>query len=1831
MKRAIGFQLLILCLFLPAAPALGQADAAEAFEAGKAAFAEEDYAAARDAFARAAETDNRNAEVFLWLGKARYRLGELDEALEAWRRTLALSPEEPHAKRMLAALRGVVEDADTRLSLIRGLLDRDLAGPAHGEAQKLLRDEALTDAQRARALVLLGEARLLQGKPADALAQVEEVRRLYADDAPTAELLLVEGKALLFPGLDHSSALATLRKVVAEHEGTPSAAAAELVLIQWRAGHDLTPAAAKDLAAWIAAHANHRDAWTARKALVQAYLELDAREAPPEADADLGEHERSALSGVTAAVAAAPSPQEARAIVYDAWKRIQARYVPAGAHEALAAALEALLEPAALPRDARRKLRVELASARIEIALSRLTRLAEAGELPEGDMPDVLAAAVAACDAVNRQFPAEPIWGRMAGLSHRVLGLAGRVPWPPSIDSLKAPQQWAVEIALPVIQSHADPKAVRQALAVIAAIRSEDRPADMENRWSLVRLLAGLQERVAAAIPEESPHRAGEYWALARLAHEVAQAEFSRNVSDGRDEANAELSDAQKTMIDALARLVENHAAKGPEAASFLRDHLAPWVARNHYAAAEAAYEALLAALREQEQRRVRLEIAALRARQVHERHRRLLAAGRKVPAELDPLHVQAIETCYALQAGLPAGAPELNGPRRLWNAIIRHYEALELHEVAEAAVLQRPAEAVPKANAWAVLRLAELRRAAAEREMRETLAEFEGDERIELTDAFQQALAAYRSVITDHPDSGLVHAAANGVFRVGRLFQQRGAYDVAVRVYREFAEFAGDRPRLAQSGLGAAGVAERARYAAASALDAKANDALNKLLAEREPDDPPPAELSEEYAAAIEAYTAIITARPRGPLAHAALRRILSVALAYARADAWDVAEGVFADLQGAGLELRRPERLDLARGVCKLGPVLPDHARKMLQALAAPAPVPALPGIDGQYDKLGTKTFGATFAEDRELYVTEDTAGGLGFGSSGEENDGGFRTGFEEEREAGGAPVALPEPAKESAQKGETALPALRSPDDADTRPGTAADELRRSDRLAAAAIRQSHAQQAAQVARLRGRLTVRGNAAAGGRRAEEMPFLSEAELARWKAAFDAAYQVFQAIRKAEPTSPTAEQARGEILLMVDRWRTAGEWQRAAQLTERYLADNPRDAELPQLQLKASDDYLAWASEPVESRPSKQEMLAEVAERFATARERLADIVERFEDRKPVVHEAQWSIATSWLTQARVVHGFSAVLARGQYVRAADEVRQVAGRFPQHPKIGEIPNMLWQIAEELAARGYHDEAIEVWTDLTVHYPTHSQALQARYRIAQTYQNRLGRPLKAAEAYMELNFARADDAAAQQNIQDRIFGIGAQLKNEQRWVEALHVLESFVASFPKHARAGEALTMVGQIHQSNQAWQDAIAAYERVILEFPEGQWVRTAKWAIAECTINLSQWREAMLAYYDYLKVYPGDANKPEAERRIGILKDLSRYQALVDEEDHKKAFDAQYQIAEIVLKQLSNRVKAIIEYRKVTEGWPESHLADDALHQVGVTYLAMNKTGPAREALRRVAAEYPNSPLADDAMFRVGQSYEDEARQLSAVTRAESLERAQLEAQHEAYSRFTQARSKLSRDVAKRVSELEAGGKGAQAELEAARGAAQLGQFSATNAAVYAEQAGQEVQEMTARELADRQDKINAALREAVEAYDRAAKTPAADKADDALLRMAVIYAEKLDDSELAMKTYEEIVRQFSGTAVAEDASWRIARHYERQAEHDKAIEAYKAFLRNYRRSDRAGQAQFAVAENYEHQDKWVDAMDAYKNYITNFPDGPLVEKAREQINWIEKYRL
>ena len=374
---------------------------------------------------------------------------------------------------------------------------------------------------------------------------------------------------------------------------------------------------------------------------------------------------------------------------------------------------------------------------------------------------------------------------------------------------------------------------------------------------------------------------------------------------------------------------------------------------------------------------------------------------------------------------------------------------------------------------------------------------------------------------------------------------------------------------------------------------------------------------------------------------------------------------------------------------------------------------------------------------------------------------------------------------------------------------------------------------------------------------------PPLAAAELARLEKAIDAAYKIFQEVRTKYADTPTAEQARGEVLVMIGYWRGLTEWERSATLAVRFLGDNPSDPQLPHLRLEVARDRLAWAAKPIGKALTRQELLAEVAARFAAARADLSKIVADFVKQRPLQQEAQWDLANSFLTEARAVSAVSPTLARGQFVRAARELRAVAVKYPGHPQIGQIAPMLWNIAQEMETQGYEDESVLVWNELAISDPMNPLAQQAIDKIAQTYRGGLKRPLKAAETYVELNFIRGGSDAA---TQEAVFQIGASLKNEKRWVEALQVLETFVNSFPRHAQAGQALTMIGQIHQTNQAWEDAIKAYRRVIDEYKDGQWVQEAKWSIAECRINLSQWKEATEAYRDYVAAFPQDGRPSE-----------------------------------------------------------------------------------------------------------------------------------------------------------------------------------------------------------------------------------------------------------------------------------------------------------------------------------------------------------------------------
>jgi len=1788
MRWLLGLLLIVSMNSALAPQAMAQADARAAYDAGKAAYQAADYAKARDQFLAASQTDLGNPEVFLWLGKAHYELGSLDEAIAAWTTTLKLAPNEPYAGKMLAALRGDLGKIDNVSTLIDILLREQLYEPTLHHAQKTLADKGLTDAQQARTMMQKAHALIGLNQANLVPAIVQEILVKYPKLADASQTTVLLGQAYLRMKGDKTEAgLTLLRKVLAEHAGTPAAVVADFDIIGFDLEQGTTPTRIDALAKWVAANGQHALAAAARIRLVEAYLSAASQAGSPRPDAPLAREDTVSLQAAADVYKQIVSAIEAERLTRRIIAHLDERYVKSRAFSAAVSAGDLLLK-ANLPRSSRVLALRASARYRTELAMQQLAvSIAATGGtgLKNDPLPQAL---VDMLNAINQEFPSEPIWKEQAALAERVRQLAPPIAWPAKITEPKAPLAWAVQIALPVIKANTDDAAIAEAANTIGAVVKEI--GAIKDPQARV-LAAAINEQLLAALSTDRPAWAGAAWQQVDLLDAIAQDQFQENVKAARLEENAKLSATQQQLLAALAKIVSVQASSGQKALDRLTAHVQGWIAAEQYKVAEDAYTQLGKSLPAAQPRAARLAIAGLWVQQVMKDHQRLTMAGLTPPRQLDPNLSKALKELCALQADVPETDPFIVEVRNLWNRILAHYRQLEYYDIAEQAIAVKADADVAAARAHAQLQLARLRREQAQRELGALLKQYEPQRKITLTPAWQAAIDAYQKFITDFPANPFVDQAADEILDIAGVFEHHQAYDVAADVYRSFAAFAGKQKALAQSTPTAASMAERAAFAVAGALDAKARVALAKALADRKPGAPPPPKVSDEFAAAIASYKEFIKARPNSLLLGPAIQRIMAVALEYARTDAWDVADGIYADLLAAGLALRSPERIEFSRAVCQLGKAMPDHAKDVLNAAvsravsrgAAFGGLPATQPADG--------AIGLVVADGRVLVPVDLKPAKPAFR---------------------GAPVSLPQGALFAESK----------------------DASQQADMSAIAAITQEESRRAAQVASLReSTLTMLVNQPAqrqqaGNEAPPRAPVLSDAELTRLDAVLDTAYKAFKAIRDKYPTTATADESRGEMLVMIAYWRSVRQWQRSGALAQRFLADNPTDAQLAQIRMEIARDYLTFAAQPLTRTDSRQAMLAEVANRFEAARVEFGRIPADFPERRDLSQQARWEIATSFLTQARAIASFSPTLARGQYVRAARQLQKIAIDSPEHPNLAAIPQAMSQIAAELASRSFFEEALIVWNDLINFDPTNPLAVQAAPQIAAIYQNNLNRPLRAVETYLEINFARGGTDAAAQNA---VFQIGSQLKDQKRWIEAMSVLETFVNSFPRHPSAGQALTTIGQIHQANESWAQAIAAYRRVINEFPSGNWIQEAKWSIAECTINLSQWRQASEAYEAYVQAYPKDGKVAEATRRISVLKDLARYQTLVDEPGQRKAFDAQFQIGTIVQTQLANPTKAVIEFRKVATNWPECHLADDALFAVGTIYLSMGETAKGREALLTVATKYPDSPMADDALYHVGKSYEDESQRLAGLTRVVTEQIAQETAQKEAYQ-FVQQQRDVNRKLnTGRIESLKKGGKSDLAELEEARQAGNEFAWNTANFDVALSNAAQVAQSLSAAQLADRQDKINASLRKAVENYATAAKVPGGDKAGDALLRMAVIYDEQLKDSQAALATWQEIVRQFSGTAVAEEASWRIAQYYERAVKWTEAVEAYKAFLRNYRGSPKAAQAQFSIAEGCEHLNKWVEAMDAYSNFINNFADNPLAQKAKEQINWIKTYRL
>jgi len=431
----------------------GQADAKEAFASGKTLYAKEKFEEARDLFLKASFTDGKNAEVFLWLGKANYQLGEIDKAMKAWTRTLQLAPREAYAIRMLKALKGHTVKPAARITLVKTLIAEGMYVTAGQYCQSLVSNEAATDAQRAEALRLNAEVLLETGKATSAVVALQEAVVKYPahQDKPTAALLL--GRARIkMGGKSLTSGLDLLKSVVTDFAKTPQAAAAQYELIVVGLAQKTDAAGAEALKTWLAANADHRLGREATSRLISTYLALAGQTAKPRPGAALGAQEVQAITLAGQQIAKSIRTTDAIAAQKLILAHIEARYASVKAYAAAISGIELLIK-APLPKDGQLTALRTIAKYRTDAAIGELTDLARAGKLPAGALPKSLVAAAAAWNTVAKAFPASPVHVDQANLAGQVLALAGQLSWTGKVAQPRQPFVWSVQLAAPAIQA----------------------------------------------------------------------------------------------------------------------------------------------------------------------------------------------------------------------------------------------------------------------------------------------------------------------------------------------------------------------------------------------------------------------------------------------------------------------------------------------------------------------------------------------------------------------------------------------------------------------------------------------------------------------------------------------------------------------------------------------------------------------------------------------------------------------------------------------------------------------------------------------------------------------------------------------------------------------------------------------------------------------------------------------------------------------------------------------------------------------------------------------------------------------------------------------------------------------------------------------------------------------------------------------------------------------------------------------------------------------------------------------------------------------------------
>ena len=134
------------------------------------------------------------------------------------------------------------------------------------------------------------------------------------------------------------------------------------------------------------------------------------------------------------------------------------------------------------------------------------------------------------------------------------------------------------------------------------------------------------------------------------------------------------------------------------------------------------------------------------------------------------------------------------------------------------------------------------------------------------------------------------------------------------------------------------------------------------------------------------------------------------------------------------------------------------------------------------------------------------------------------------------------------------------------------------------------------------------------------------------------------------------------------------------------------------------------------------------------------------------------------------------------------------------------------------------------------------------------------------------------------------------------------------------------------------------------------------------------------------------------------------------------------------------------------------------------------------------------------------------------------------------------------------------------------------------------------------------------------------------PGTSQARQAQLGIAKLYIEKMEQPQLGVTVYQDLLAAAPNSDEAAEAHWRLGVHAFKSEDYQLAQQSFDTIVNNFPASERSHNAQLMLAKSYEEASNYEKAAEVYDNVANRHPEGKratqaLVNKARIEQEYLK----